>query len=85
MGKHQTFTVPICGNGKTLELGVWCLTISETFSCLNGVIDLLGRCLIGEELRYTVFTQIRKEQYFPLIAPVLVNSDHRLSDISLSL
>ena len=28
--KHQAFAVPVCGNGKVLELGAWCL-ISETF------------------------------------------------------
>ena len=51
MGKHQAFTMPICGRGKALELGAWCL-ISETFLDLSGVIHLIGRCLIGEVLRY---------------------------------
>ena len=51
MGKHPAFTVPICGNGKALEPGAWCL-ISETFLYLSRVIHLIGRCLIGEALRY---------------------------------
>ena len=51
MGKHRAFTVPICGTGKALELGAWCL-MSETFLYLSGVIHLVGRCLIGEALQY---------------------------------
>ena len=50
-GKYQTFTVQICEPGKALDLGAWCL-ISETFLYLSGVIHLIGRCLIGEVLRY---------------------------------
>ena len=51
MGKNQAFTLPIYGNGKALEVGAWCL-ISSTFLYLSGVIHLIGRCLIGEVLRY---------------------------------
>ena len=51
MGKHETFTVTIRGDGKALELGAWCL-ISETFLYLSGVIQLIGQSLIGEVLRY---------------------------------
>ena len=54
MGKHQAFNVPICGNEKALKLGAWCL-ICETFLYLSGVIHLIGRCLIGEVLRYIHF------------------------------
>ena len=36
----------IRSNGKALELGAGCL-ISETFVYLSGVINLIGRCLIG--------------------------------------
>ena len=57
MGKHPAFTVPICGNGKALELGAWCL-ISETFLYLSRVIHLIGRCLIGEVLRYMLIALI---------------------------
>ena len=52
LGKHQAFTVPIRGNGKALELGVWWL-ISEAFLYLSGMIHLIGRCLRGEVLRYS--------------------------------
>ena len=45
--------MPIGGNGKALELGAWCLII-ETFLYLSGVIHLIGRCLIGDELRYYI-------------------------------
>ena len=41
----------IGSNGKMLKLGAGCL-ISETFLYLSGVIHLIGRCLIGEVLRY---------------------------------
>ena len=40
MWKHQAFPVPICGNGKALYLGGWCL-ISETLLYLRGVIHLI--------------------------------------------
>ena len=45
--------MPARGNGKALELGAWSL-ISEVFLYLNGVIHLIGRCLIGEVLQYKV-------------------------------
>ena len=51
MGKNQAFMLPTHGNGKALEVGAWCL-ISSTFLYLSGVIHLIGRCLIGEVLRY---------------------------------
>ena len=51
MGKHQAFIVPICGNGKAIELGALCL-MSETFLYLSGVIHLVGWCLKSEVLRY---------------------------------
>ena len=51
MGKNSSFTVPICGNLKVLELGAWC-HISELFLYLSGVIHLIGQYLIGEVLRY---------------------------------
>ena len=57
LGKHQAFTVPICGNEKLLELGAWCL-ISETFLYLSAVIHLIGRCLIGEVLRYIKLAEV---------------------------
>ena len=57
MGKHQAFTVPIRGHKRALELSAWCLT-SETFLYQSGVIYLIGRCLIGEVLRYILLTLI---------------------------
>ena len=43
MGKQQTFTVPIRGIWKALEIG--------TFLYLSGVLHLIGRCHIGGALR----------------------------------
>ena len=51
LGKQQSFTVPILENGKALKLGAWGLT-SETCLYLSRVIHPIGRCLIGEVLRY---------------------------------
>ena len=46
----------IRSNGKTLELGSWCL-ISKTFLYLSMMIHLICRCFIGEILRYIlIFT-----------------------------
>ena len=50
-GKYQAFIAAIRGNRKALEIGTGC-PISETFLYPSGAIHLIGRCLIGEVLRY---------------------------------
>ena len=48
-------SVPICGIGKALDLGAWCV-ISGTFLYLSGVIHFIGRCPIGEVLQLVFVT-----------------------------
>ena len=71
--------MPICTNGKALELGARCL-ISETFLYLNGLIYLTGHCLIGEVLRYMLsgLVPVKLKQLWPLTANV--NMINRLSN-----